>query len=435
MKLYSTKSPQQFATLKQAVFQSLPPDNGLYMPENFQKLPQSFFDTIQDQSFQDIAFAVARHMIGKSVDETSLRHIVEEAINFPAPVRELEKDIFVLELFHGPTMAFKDFGARFMSRLMNYFLEQEQKEIDILVATSGDTGGAVAQGFYGVEGTRVTILYPKGKVSPLQEKQLTTLGQNITTLEIDGTFDDCQSLVKKAFLDADLNRKKNLSSANSINIARLIPQTFYYFNACAQLKRSGHDKPVVFSVPSGNFGNLTAGLFARKMGLPVHHFVASTNVNDIVPEYLKTGIFKAKPSVHTLSNAMDIGNPSNFERMKYLFNNEVNPMRKQISGFAFDDKKTLEVIRTVETRDNYMLCPHTAIAYQGLKAYLKTEKEKVTGVFLSSAHPCKFPNVFDKEQWQKISIPAQAEEVMKKEKRAITMPADFETFKTWLADS
>ncbi len=435
MQLFSTKSPQKKVSLKEAVFHSLPTDGGLYMPEQLSKLPDEFIESLPQKSFQEIAYQVAKHLLGDSVDDLALKQIVEEAINFSAPVIEIEKDSYVLELFHGPTMAFKDFGARFMSRLMSYLLNGKAQDLHILVATSGDTGGAVAQGFYGVPGISVTILYPKGKVSPLQEKQLTTLRKNITAVEVEGTFDDCQALVKRAFLDEELKQKMNLSSANSINIIRLIPQTFYYFNAYAQIRRKGNQHPIVFSVPSGNFGNLTAGLFAEKMGLPVSCFIAATNVNAIVPEYLKTGMFTPKPSVQTLSNAMDIGNPSNFERMRFMFDDEVDKMRAKIKGYAFTDQETLEIIKHVEQEDDYILCPHTAIAYQALKNYGVSKSEQIAGVFLSSAHPCKFPNVYTAEQWQKITIPPQGEEVMHKEKQALTMKNDFQNFKDLLLNS
>ena len=432
MKLYSTKNPHTLVGLEEAVFNSLPSDNGLYMPKEIPVLPASFFNDIQNKSFEDISYETAKAIIGHSVEPEALQQIIKETLNFSAPVKEIEKDVFVLELFHGPSMAFKDFGARFMSRLMHYFLEMKNREIDILVATSGDTGGAVALGFYDVPGIRVTILYPKGKVSPLQEKQLTTLGKNITALEVEGTFDDCQRLVKAAFLDKDLAKIKNLSSANSINIARLIPQTFYYFNAYAQLQEKGVNAPVVFSVPSGNFGNLTAGLFASRMGLPVHHFVASTNVNDEVPQYLKTGIFEARPSRHTLSNAMDVGNPSNFERMLDLFDHDVQKMKQVISGYAFTDTETRRTIEKVKKQDDYILCPHTAIAYAGLKQYLDHSNKKQTGVFLSSAHPCKFPNVYPKEIWEQINIPDQATMLKDREKQAIPMTKEYKDFKEWL---
>ncbi len=432
MKLYSTQNPTYQVELEQAIFQSMPPDNGLYMPLEIPTLPIDFFNTIQNKTFTEISFDVAKALIGEDIETNALQQIIEEAINFPAPVQQIEDNIAVLELFHGPSMAFKDFGARFMSRVMNYFLEKENKEIEILVATSGDTGGAVALGFYDVPGIHVTLLYPKGKVSPLQEKQLTTLGKNISALEVDGTFDDCQQMVKKAFVDKDLAQKKNLTSANSINIARLIPQTFYYFNAYKQLKEQGYNGSITFSVPSGNFGNITAGLFAEKMGLPIHHFVASTNINDEVPQYLDTGIFAPQPSKHTLSNAMDVGNPSNFERMLTLFDNNVEKMRKQLTGYSFTDEETLESIEKVRIESDYILCPHTAIAYAGLKKYLNSQKEKLTGVFLSSAHPCKFPNVYTKETWKKVDIPEQAKDLDGKEKETIPMKNNYEEFKEWL---
>ncbi len=434
MKLYSTKNPTFQVELEQAVFQSMPPDNGLYMPLEIPQLPASFFNTIQHKSFIELSYEVAKKLIGDSIEEHALQQIIEEAINFPSPIHTIEKQVSVLELFHGPSMAFKDFGARFMSRVMHYFLKKKSKEIDILVATSGDTGGAVALGFYDVPGIRVTILYPKGKVSPLQEKQLTTLGKNITALEVDGTFDDCQKLVKTAFQDQELTKIKNLSSANSINIARLIPQTFYYFNAYKQLKEKGFNGSVTFSVPSGNFGNITAGLFAEKMGLPVHHFVASTNINDEVPQYLKTGLFEPQPSKHTLSNAMDVGNPSNFERMLTLFDNDVDTMRERISGYSFTDEDTRKAIEDVKNKSNYILCPHTAIAYAGLKKYMNHTKENITGVFLSSAHPCKFPNVYNEETWEQVTIPKQAKHLKDKTKKTIPMSSDYTSFKEYLSD-
>lgn len=436
MKLYSTKSPEKLVELEEALFHSLPPDNGLYMPEEIPELPKHFFAEIDQLSFEEISFKVAKTLLGDSIEENALQEIIKDTLSFPAPIKKIEEKIYVLELFHGPSMAFKDFGARFMSRLMHYYLEKEKKEIEILVATSGDTGGAVALGFYKVPGIKVTILYPKGKVSPLQEKQLTTLGHNITALEVDGTFDDCQALVKAAFLDEELNKAKNLSSANSINIARLIPQMFYYFNAYAQLKKNNDDVKAVFSVPSGNFGNLTAGLLAKRMGLPVTHFVASTNVNDTVPNYLKTGEYRSKTSTQTLSNAMDVGNPSNFERMKDLFTGNHEKMKKEISGYSFSDQETENTIREVERDSGYILCPHTAIAYKGLKTYLSENNDKeLTGIFLSSAHPCKFPNVYDEKLWSKVELPSHTVELMKREKQAISMSKDFDDFKTWLLNN
>lgn len=433
MKLYSTNNPQHIVDLEEAVFQSLPPDNGLYMPCEIPVLPKTFFEHIHDQSFQDISFTVAKALLGNSVDEVALKEIIEEAINFPAPVVPIEDQISVLELFHGPSMAFKDFGARFMSRLMAYFLKKESKEIHILVATSGDTGGAVALGFYDVPGIEVTILYPSGKVSPIQEKQLTSLDKNITALEIDGTFDDCQRMVKQAFLDQELQSKMNLSSANSINISRLIPQTFYYFNAYAQLQKKGNKPPVVFSIPSGNFGNLTAGLIAQRMGLPVGHFVASTNVNDEVPQYLKTGVFEPRPSLHTISNAMDVGNPSNFARMLALFDEDVQQMREKISGFSFTDEQTKAAIEKVFDETGYILCPHTAVAYLGLKQYLEKAGQDLAGIFLSTAHPCKFPDVYPEKTGKAIAIPEQAKVLNSKEKHSILMKNDFSEFKSYLS--
>ncbi len=322
MKFYSTNSRQVKVDLRQAVTQGLAPDNGLYMPEEVPRIPASFFDAIGQRSFREIGIVVARNFLAGSVPESEIGRIVDHTITFDAPVIRVEEDIYALELFHGPTMAFKDFGARFMSQLLGFFARQQDQEIVILVATSGDTGSAVANGFLGVPGTRVVVLYPSGKVSEIQEKQFTTLGQNITALEVDGTFDDCQRLVKEGFLDADLRSRYFLTSANSINIARLIPQSFYYFHAYAQLQ--ARKKPVVFCVPSGNFGNITGGLLAARMGLPVHRFIAATNINDVVPQYLKTHEFHSRPSKGTISNAMDVGNPSNVARMLDLFDGDID---------------------------------------------------------------------------------------------------------------
>jgi threonine synthase len=422
MKLYSTNNKSVKVDFEQAVFQSLPPDNGLYMPCSIPMISAEFLSAISSGSFQAIAYEVARTLLQGAIEEGALKNIIEETVNFPAPVVKLGRDAYVLELFHGPSMAFKDFGARFMSRVMAYFLQKEKKKLNILVATSGDTGGAVAMGFYEVPNIQVTILYPSGKVSPVQEMQLTTLGKNITALEVTGSFDDCQRMVKQAFLDKALNEKFNLSSANSINIARLIPQTFYYFNAYAQLRRSGDDRPVIFSVPSGNFGNLTAGLIAQRMGLPVAHFIASTNVNDEVPKYLQHGVFEPRASLHTLSNAMDVGNPSNFARMLDLFDHDVNAMRSRISGYSFTDEETLQAIEQVFGQKKYIMCPHTAIAYMGLKAYLKENaKENMAGIFLSTAHPCKFPDVYKEEIRKQLTYPPQAASFQGRQKNALLM--------------
>ncbi|RYE01276.1 MAG: threonine synthase, partial [Sphingobacteriaceae bacterium] len=358
------------------------------------RLPDDFLENLDQFELPEIAFRIADHLLQGVIPAEDLRTIIDDAINFPAPVVQLTVTQYVLELFHGPSLAFKDFGARFMSRVMAYFLREGEKELNVLVATSGDTGGAVALGFLGVPNTLVTILYPKGKVSLIQELQLTTNGQNIRAIEIDGTFDDCQSLVKQAFLDAELNEKFRLTSANSINIARLIPQTFYYFNAVAQLKREGK-KDVVFSVPSGNFGNIGAGLLAWKMGLPVKHFIAATNANDTVPTFLNGGIYQPKPSVATISNAMDVGNPSNWARIADLFAEDQSEISKLVSGYSFNDAQTEDAIRQVHSMYNYVVCPHTAIAYLALEIWQKQHpQQENTGVFLATAHPCKFPDVF-----------------------------------------
>src|ERR1700759_5277127 len=339
MQLYSTNNPSHQVSFKEAVFNSMPQDKGLYMPVSIPRLDDKFLNNLESYTLPEIAFYVAKNLLAGDIPENDLQAIIHDAISFYAPVVELEENVYVLELFHGPSLAFKDFGARFMSRVMGYFLQQGEKQLDVLVATSGDTGGAVALGFLGVPNTRVTILYPKGKVSPIQEQQLTTNGQNIRALEVDGTFDDCQALVKQAFTDPELNAKCRLTSANSINIARLIPQTFYYFNAYSQALRAGYNK-VVFSVPSGNFGNIGAGLLAWKMGLPVEHFIAATNPNDAVPEFLKTGVYQPKPSVATHSNAMDVGNPSNWVRIADMFKANMTELSGLVTGYRYNDEET-----------------------------------------------------------------------------------------------
>jgi threonine synthase len=368
MNYYSTNNPTHKVSLKEAVLKGLAYDNGLYMPEAIPVLPKSFFDLLPEKSFQQIAFEVANAFLKDDVPTAELKRIIEHTISFDAPLIELEKNVFTLELFHGPTLAFKDFGARFMSQLLGYFAKEEKREIVILVATSGDTGSAVANGFLGVPGTKVVVLYPSGKVSDTQEKQFTTLGQNITALEVDGSFDDCQRLVKEAFLDEELTTKFFLTSANSINIARLIPQSFYYFYAWSRLKEKSN---VVFSVPSGNFGNLTAGLIAKRMGLPIRHFVASTNINDIVPEYLRTGHFNPKSSQSTISNAMDVGNPSNFARMMDLYQNDHEKLKSDVLGFDFSDAETQTTMCEVFARSKYIIDPHGAVGYLGLKKIFK----------------------------------------------------------------
>lgn len=431
MILYSTKNPQLKASLEEAVFRSLPADNGLYMPEHIPTISSEFLNNIENASFNEIAFDVSKTLLGDDIPEADIRMIVERAFDFDAPVVPIEDKTYCLELFHGPSMAFKDFGARFMASLMSYFLVRSQKEIQVLVATSGDTGGAVAQGFHNVPGINVTILYPSGKVSDIQEKQLTTLGGNVTALEVDGTFDDCQALVKLAFLDADLNQKYNLASANSINIARLIPQSFYYFRAYAQVKHLG--LPVVLSVPSGNFGNLSAGLLAYQMGLPISHFIATTNRNNVVPNYLENGSYNPVPSVETISNAMDVGNPSNFVRMTRFFGDEWERVKQDISGFWFDDEQTKAAMRDVHDRTGYLMCPHTAVAYLGLKEYVHHTQKEVAGVFLSTAHYAKFLNVVeDALGTSEVDIPTRLSDLLSKDKVAIQMSKNFEDFKAYL---
>ena len=434
MKFYSTNDKSLRVNFKEAVFNSMPHDKGLYMPVEIPNLDQKFIDNLGEYSLPEIAFHVANALLHEDIPENDLRDIINDAINFYAPVVELEQDVYVLELFHGPSLAFKDFGARFMSRVMSYFMQAGEKQLDVLVATSGDTGGAVALGFLGVPNTRVTILYPKGKVSPIQELQLTTNGQNIRAIEIDGTFDDCQALVKQAFTDKDLNEKFRLTSANSINIARLIPQTFYYFNACAQVLKAGKSN-IVFSVPSGNFGNLGAGLLAWKMGLPVERFIAATNANDVVPQFLETGVYEAKPSVATLSNAMDVGNPSNWARINDLFSGDLSELKSKITAYSYNDEQTLKAIESIFDTYHYVACPHTAIAWQALKDWQQNHFTGATGIFLSTAHPCKFPDVFPGHIAKAIKFPAQVNELEDKPKQVVHLGNDFAMFKTFLLDN
>lgn len=432
MELYSTNNPSIRVSFKDAVFNSMPQDKGLYMPAVIPQLSDKFIAHLDEYSLPEIAYHVAQNLIGDDIPADDLKTIIHDAINFYAPVVRLDEKVYVLELFHGPSLAFKDFGARFMSRVMSYFLQEGEKQLDVLVATSGDTGGAVALGFLGVPNTRVTILYPKGKVSGIQEQQLTTNGQNIRALEVDGTFDDCQALVKQAFTDPELNAKFRLTSANSINIARLIPQTFYYFNAYAQALRAGQTK-VVFSVPSGNFGNIGAGLLAWKMGLPVAHFIAATNANDTVPAFLKGGEYQPKPSVATLSNAMDVGNPSNWVRIAELFKNDTAALKALVTGYSYSDEQTLEAIKKVHHDYQYVVCPHTAIAWKALTDWQReNEEEEATGIFLSTAHPCKFPDVFPAEIAQNIEVPEQVQELQGKAKQATELPNNFNEFKDWM---
>jgi threonine synthase len=429
MQLYSTAKKSSDVSFKEAVFSGLPPDNGLYMPHHIPVLPDLFFKQIGQKSLPEIAFEVSSALLQGAIEDQYLKKIVEESIDFDAPLVPLNGQLHVLELFHGPSLAFKDFGARFMARTMQYFLERENKEIHILVATSGDTGSAVAQGFLGVPHVKVTILYPSGKVSPIQEMQLTTLGQNITALEVEGTFDDCQRMVKEAFLDKELRSKINLSSANSINICRLLPQSFYYFYAYARLPNK--DTKLFFSVPSGNFGNLSAGVIAYKMGLPVHRFVASTNANNVVPAYLQTGVFEPRPSVQTISNSMDVGNPSNFYRLLALYNDSIDEMKRHVRGYSFSDKATLEAIHTVYTDFGYTMDPHTAVAYLGVQEAMRKEPSGA-GIVLATAHPAKFGEPVQLATGKEVTIPERLQEAMQGTKTSFQLKPSFADLKQFL---
>ena len=430
MELYSTKHQVPNVNFKEALFKGLPDDNGLYMPTEIPALSSDFIQNIEKYSFAEIAFEIANTLLSDEIPSADLKAIIDDAVNFEAPVVKVTDNIHVLELYHGPSLAFKDFGARFMSRVMSYFLKKEASEINILVATSGDTGSAVAQGFLGMPGINVTILYPSGKVSINQEKQLTTLGENITALEINGVFDDCQRLVKEAFLDKELTSKLNLSSANSINIARLIPQSFYYAWAYAQTKKLG--KKIAFCTPSGNFGNLCGGLIASKMGIPVEYFIAATNANDIVPHYLKTEVFAPKSSVATISNAMDVGNPSNFPRILELTNNDYALAKATIVGKTYSDDQTRECMKRVFDKTGYVMCPHTAVAYLGMEEVLKEKGGDTLGIVLSTAHPSKFNDIVDGVINKELPLPARLQEIVNKKKVSIKMEASFDEFKKHL---
>lgn len=429
MKYHSTNNLSHQVDLKEAILRSLPADNGLYMPDQLPTLPEAFWENWRNMSFQEIGFAVAHAFFGEDVPADDLREIVNGTLEFDAPLVALAPDDHILELFHGPTLAFKDFGARFMARLMAHLTKDEDRMLTVLVATSGDTGGAVASAFHNVPGTRVVILYPKGKVSGLQEKQLTALGGNITALEIDGSFDDCQALVKQAFLDRELSERMNLTSANSINLSRLVPQSFYYIHSARQLPEGV--KPV-FVVPSGNFGNLTAGLLAKQLGLPVAHFLAATNKNDVVPEYLQKGEYHPRPSVATISNAMDVGAPSNFVRMQALFGNSWNKMKSNISGMSFSDEETRVAIRGVKSKFGYQIDPHGAVGWLAARAYRNAHPGAVT-ITLETAHPAKFPDVMDAELGKdSVEIPARLAILADQPKVATALTKDWQTFRAWL---
>ncbi len=430
MMYYSTNKKAARASLQEAVVKGLASDRGLYMPEVIKQLPKEFFEKMKDLSFQEIAYTVAEAFFGEDVDAASLKEIVYDTLSFDVPLVHINDNIYSLELFHGPTLAFKDVGARFMSRLLGYFIKKEgQKEVNVLVATSGDTGSAVANGFLGVKGIRVYVLYPKGKVSPIQECQFTTLGQNITALEVDGVFDDCQALVKSAFMDADLNAHLKLTSANSINVARFLPQAFYYFYAVAQLQKKGLDKDIVVCVPSGNFGNITAGLFGKKMGLPVKRFIAANNRNDIFYQYLKTGVYSPKPSIQTIANAMDVGDPSNFARILDLYGNSHDAIAAEISGCTYTDEQISETLCDCYKKNKYLLDPHGAVGYRALSEFLRPDE---VGVFLETAHPAKFKDTVERIIGDKVDIPAKLQTFMKGEKKSIAMTKDFADFKSFL---
>ena len=448
MKYYSTNSKAPIADLHKAVVKGLAEDRGLYMPESIKQLPKEFFDTIETKSFQEIAYTVADAFFGEDVEAVALKQIVNDTLSFDCPVVKVKENIYSLELFHGPTLAFKDVGARFMARLLQYFIRQEKdhKQVNVLVATSGDTGSAVANGFLGVEGIHVYVLYPKGKVSPIQECQFTTLGQNITAIEVDGVFDDCQALVKSAFMDAELNQHMKLTSANSINVARFLPQAFYYFNAYARMKEKLPNKlsnckssncKFVMCVPSGNFGNICAALFGHAMGLPVQRFIAANNANDIFFKYLQTGKYEPKPSKQTLANAMDVGDPSNFARILNIYsqNGALSPedthqaITSLISGATYSDEQIRETMRQCFKETGYILDPHGACGYQALEDGLN---EGEIGVFCETAHPAKFKEKVDDILSIDVEIPARLAAFMRGQKQSVPMTKDFSDFKQYL---
>jgi threonine synthase len=427
MKYYSLNHNSPKVSFEEAVVLGLAPDRGLYFPESITQLPDSFFQNIENLTNEEIAFEAIQQFVGDEIPETELKRIIAETLCFDFPCVPVEDNVYSLELFHGPTMAFKDVGARFMSRCLAYFNRNDDKKLTVLVATSGDTGGAVASGFLGVKGVEVIILYPSGKVSEIQERQLTTLDQNIKALEVDGFFDDCQDMVKKAFLDDSL-KHKNLTSANSINIARWLPQMFYIFFAYQQLKKN--NKPIILSCPSGNFGNICAGIMAKRLGLPIAHFVASTNANDTVPRFLEKGNYDPKPSVATIANAMDVGNPSNFIRIQELYHNDLNEFEKDFSSYSYTDAETEAAMQDIYTRTQYIAEPHGAIGYLGLKKEMKKQPNSV-GVFLETAHPIKFLDTVEPLLDLKLPIPTQIESVLGKDKISVKIKA-YEDFKTFL---
>lgn len=432
MRYYSTNGQSSSVSLHEAVVRGLASDRGLFMPERIKTLPEEFFDNIGKMSFQEIAYTVADAFFGEDVEKEALKNIVYDTLSFDCPVVRVTDNIYSLELFHGPTLAFKDVGARFMARLLGYFIKNERKEtVNVLVATSGDTGSAVANGFLGVEGIHVYVLYPAGKVSKIQESQFTTLGQNVTAVEIDGVFDDCQALVKNAFMDEELNGHMKLTSANSINVARFLPQAFYYFNAYARMKERNMADNMVVCVPSGNFGNITAALFGQKMGLPIKRFIASNNANDIFFKYLQTGSYEPKPSVQTIANAMDVGNPSNFARIIDLYKNRHDVISSHISGASFSDDEIRGAMKQCFDDNKYILDPHGACGYMALKQGLDAGE---TGVFCETAHPAKFKDTVEDAIGSMVEIPERLAEFMKGTKQSVKLGKDFKSFKAFLME-
>ena len=429
MKYYSTNKDSPLVNFKEATIKGQAPDKGLYFPEYIPQVEKDLIDNIENFSKNDIAFRVLQPYVSGSIPDDNLFEIVTETINFPITLVKINETVFSLELFHGPTLAFKDVGARFMSRCLGYFMKSENKKVTVLVATSGDTGGAVANGFYNVDEVDVIILYPSGKVSPVQEKQLTTLEKNIHAIEVEGTFDDCQQMVKQAFADTEINKRLFLTSANSINIARWLPQQIYYFFAYKQWKDK--DDPPVISVPSGNFGNICAGILAMISGLPVKHFIAACNANDIVTKYLESQKLEPKKAIPTLSNAMDVGDPSNFVRILEIFDNDFNKLKKNLSSYSFTDQQTLMAIEKIYTQYKYLADPHGAIGYLALEKYVNNNPGS-KGIFLETAHHVKFPEALEKISGKKIEIPEQLSDLMKKEKKAIRMQPDYKELKDHL---
>ena len=430
MKYYSTNKQTADVTLEEAVVRGLAGDKGLFMPREIKPLPASFYDEIQNLSFQEIAYRVADAFFGEDVPADTLKQIVYDTLSFDVPAVKVKENIYSLELFHGPTLAFKDVGGRFMARLLGYFIRKEgKKQVNVLVATSGDTGSAVANGFLGVDGIHVYVLYPKGKVSEIQEKQFTTLGQNITAIEVDGTFDDCQALVKNAFMDEELNGHMQLTSANSINVARFLPQAFYYFYAYAQMKKLGKADNLVVCVPSGNFGNITAGLFGKRMGLPVKRFIAANNRNDIFYQYLKTGEYRPHASVATIANAMDVGDPSNFARVLDLYGGSHDAIVSEISGETYTDEQIRETVQRTYEETGYLLDPHGACGYRALAEDLTPGE---TGVFLETAHPAKFLQTVESIIGTEVKIPEKLQAFMRGTKQSVPMSKDFASFKAYL---